>query len=60
MKMMVVRVESDLAYHALIEQAAEAFDAKVAEVISSYATNSNGFIMADYYEPITDEINITQ
>ena len=60
MKMMVVRVESDLAYHELIEQAAKLFEAKVAEVITSYVANSNGFIMADYFEPITDEIQITQ
>ena len=60
MKMMVVRVESDLAYHELIEQAAKLFEAKVAEVITSYVANSNGFIMADYFEPIKDEIQITQ
>ena len=60
MKMMVVRVDADLAYHALIEQSATIFEAKVAEVITSYVANSNGFIMADYFEPITDEIQITQ
>jgi hypothetical protein len=59
MKMMVVRVDADLAYHALIEQSATIFEAKVAEVITSYVANSNGFIMADYNEPITDEIQIT-
>ena len=60
MKMMVVRVEADPAYHDLIEQSATIFEAKVAEVITSYVANSNGFIMADYNEPITDEIQITQ
>jgi hypothetical protein len=59
MKMMVIRVDADLAYHALIEQAATIFEAKVAEVITSYVANSNGFIMADYNEPITDEITLT-
>lgn len=60
MKMMVIRVDADPAYHALIEQAAKLFEVKVAEVISAYDLNSNGFIMADYNEPITDEIQITQ
>ena len=59
MKMMVVRVNSDPDYHALIEQAAKAFEAKVAEVIIAYDLNSDGMIMADYIEPITDEIQIT-
>ena len=59
MKMMVVRVDADPAYHDLIEQASTIFEAKVAEVITSYVANSNGFIMADYFEPITDEIQIT-
>lgn len=59
MKMMVERVGADIAYHAMIEQAAKAFETKVAEVIFAYNLNSNGFIMADYYEPITDEIQIT-
>jgi len=59
MKMMVVRVNADPDYHALIEQAAIAFEAKVSEVISAYQLNANGFIMADYIEPITDEIQIT-
>jgi hypothetical protein len=60
MKMMVVRVIADPAYHALIEQAAHAFEAKVAEVIAAYERNSDGMIMAEYIEPITDEIQITE
>lgn len=59
MKMMVVRVDADLAYHALIEDAAKLFEAKVAEVITAYQRNSEPFHMADYFEPITDEIQIT-
>lgn len=59
MKMMVVRVNADPAYHALIEQAAKAFEAKVAEVMMAYAANSEPFHMAEYIEPITDEIQIT-
>jgi predicted phage-related endonuclease len=59
MKMMVVRVNADPAYHALIEAAAKAFEAKVAEVIAAYTANSEPFHMADYYEPITDEITLT-
>jgi len=59
MKMMVVRVNADPDYHALIEQAAKAFEAKVKEVIAAYELNADGFIMADYIEPITDEIQIT-
>jgi hypothetical protein len=60
MKMMVVRVNADPAYHAVIEQAAHAFEAKVAEVIAAYERNSDGMIMADYIEQITDEIQITE
>jgi hypothetical protein len=60
MAMMVVRVNADPAYHALIEQAAQAFEAKVSEVIAAYERNSDGMIMADYIEPITDEIQITE
>lgn len=56
MAMQVVRVNADPVYHELIEQAAIAFEAKVAEVIAAYTSNSNGFIIAEYYEPITDEI----
>jgi predicted phage-related endonuclease len=59
MEMMVVRVNADPDYHALIEQAAQAFEAKVGEVIAAYERNSDGFIMADYIEPITDTIQIT-
>ena len=59
MKMMVVRVNADPLYHALIEQAAKAFEAKVAEVMMAYAANSEPFHMAEYIEPITDEIQIT-
>ena len=59
MKMMVVRVNADHDYHALIEQAAKAFEAKVLEVIAAYERNSDGMIMADYIEPLTDEIQIT-
>lgn len=58
MKMMVVRVNADPDYHALIEQAAKAFEAKVAEVIRAYELNAYGFIMAEYIEPLTDEITI--
>lgn len=59
MKMMVVRVNADPDYHALIEQAAKAFEAKVAEVIREYDLNADGLIMANYIESITDEIQIT-
>jgi predicted phage-related endonuclease len=58
MKMMVVRVNADPAYHALIEAAAQAFEAKVRGVMLSYAANSEPYHMADYIEPITDEIQI--
>jgi len=60
MAMMVVRVNADPAYHALIEQAAQAFEAKVAEVIAAYERNADGMVIADYIEPITDEIQITE
>lgn len=60
MKMMAVRVEADPDYHAIIEQAAESFERQVSAVIAAYDLNSEPFHMADYYEPITDEINITQ
>lgn len=59
MAMMVVRVDADPDYHALIEAAAIAFEAKVAEVIAAYGSNSKTFHIADYIEPITDEIQIT-
>jgi len=59
MKMMVVRVNADPLYHALIEHAAIAFEAKVAEVIKAYELNADGMILADYIEPLTDEIQIT-
>lgn len=58
MKMMVVRVNVDPAYHALIEQAAVAFEAKVNEVITAYLANAHPFHMAEYIEPLTDEIQI--
>jgi hypothetical protein len=58
MAMMVVRVLPDPAYHALIEQAARSFEAKVAEVIDAYERNSEPFHIAEYIEPITDEIQI--
>jgi predicted phage-related endonuclease len=60
MAMMVVRVNADPAYHALIEHAAHAFEAKVAEVIAAYERNADGMVIADYIEPITDEIQITE
>jgi len=59
MRMMVVRVNADPDYHALIESAAIAFEAKVNDVIATYELNSNGMIMAEYIEPLTDEIQIT-
>lgn len=59
MKMQVVRVEVDEAYHELIEQAAQEFENKVAEVIEAYNKNSEKFHLADYIEPITDEITLT-
>jgi hypothetical protein len=59
MKMMVVRVNADPAYHALIEAAAHAFEAKVAEVIAAYERNSEPYHIAEYIEPITDTIQIT-
>jgi predicted phage-related endonuclease len=60
MEMMVVRVNADPAYHALIEQAAQAFEGRVFEIIAAYKRNADGMIMADYIEPITDEIQITE
>ncbi len=59
MAMQVVRVNADPAYHTLIEAAAQAFEAKVNEVIAAYGSNSKPFHIADYIEPITDEIQIT-
>lgn len=59
MKMQVVRVEVDEAYHELIEQAAQEFENKVAEVIEAYESNSKEFHLAEYIEPITDEIQIS-
>jgi hypothetical protein len=57
MAMMVVRVFPELAYFDLIEQAANHFEAKVAEVVAAYETNANGYKVAQYIEPITgDEI----
>jgi hypothetical protein len=58
MAMQVVRVYPDAAYHALIEAAAQAFEAKVNEVIDTYNRNSHGYHIAEYIEPITDEITI--
>ena len=60
MKMMVCRVFPDPAYHALIEQAARAFEQKVASIIESYERNSESYHMADYIQPITDEITLTE
>jgi hypothetical protein len=60
MAMQVVRVLADPAYHALIEQAAIAFEAKVAEIIAAYKRNAEPFHIADYIEPITDDIQITE
>jgi hypothetical protein len=60
MAMMAVRVHSDPDYHALIEQAAIAFEAKVAEVIAAYNRNSEPFHIAEYIEPLTDTIQITE
>ena len=60
MKMMVYCVFADHAYHALIEQAATAFEQKVAEVIAAYERNSESYHMADYIAPITDEITLTE
>lgn len=59
MAMQVIRVNADPDYHELIEQAAKAFEAKVAEVIRTYDLNADGMILADYIEPLTDEIQIT-
>jgi predicted phage-related endonuclease len=59
MKMQVVRVEANEDYHELIEQAAKEFEDKVAEVIEAYNKNSKEFHLAEYIEPITDEIQIT-
>lgn len=58
MKMQVIRVEVDEDYHELIEQAAQAFEDKVAEVIATYESNSKEFHLAEYIEPVTDEIEI--
>jgi predicted phage-related endonuclease len=60
MAMQVIRVNADPAYHELIEQAAQAFEGRVSEIIAAYKRNADGFIMADYIEPITDEIQITE
>lgn len=60
MAMQVVRVNADPAYHELIELAAIAFEAKVNEVIDTYNRNSHGYHIADYIEPITDEIQLNQ
>jgi hypothetical protein len=59
MAMQVVRVYPDAAYHALIEAAAQAFEAKVNEVIDAYERNSQHLYLAEYIEPITDEITLT-
>jgi predicted phage-related endonuclease len=59
MEMMVVRVNADPAYHALIEQAAQAFEGRVSEIIAAYKRNSGAFHIAEYIEPITDTIQIT-
>jgi len=59
MKMQVIRVEVDEDYHELIEQAAKEFEDKVAGVIEAYNKNSKEFHLAEYIEPITDEITLT-
>jgi hypothetical protein len=59
MEMMVVRVNADSAYHAMIEQAAQAFEGRVSEIIAAYKRNADGLITAEYIEPITDTIQIT-
>jgi predicted phage-related endonuclease len=58
MAMQVIRVNADPTYHALIEQAAQAFEGRVSEIIAAYWRNADGFITADYLEPITDDIQI--
>jgi predicted phage-related endonuclease len=58
MAMMVVRVFPDTDYHALIEQAAQAFEGRVSEIIAAYKRNADTFHIADYIEPITDDIQI--
>lgn len=60
MKIMVCRMFADPAYHALIEQAARAFEQKVDEIILAYERNSESYHMADYITPITDEITLTE
>lgn len=59
MAMQVVRVYADKEYHALIEQAAIAFEAEVNLVIAAYTANSATFHIADYIEPLTDNITLT-
>lgn len=59
MAMQVVRVNADPDYHALIEAAAQAFEAKVTEVIAAYERNAKGLQIAEYIEPLTDNIQIT-
>lgn len=58
MKMMVYRLFADPSYHALIEQAARTFETKVAEVIAAYNDKSRSYHMADFVQPIADEIQI--
>jgi hypothetical protein len=60
MAMQVVRVYADPAYHALIDAAAVEFEGKVAEVIAAYTDNADGLPIADYIEPITDNIQISE
>lgn len=60
MPMMVVRVLANVAYHALIVEAAKRFEAQVAVVIAAYTEHSNGCKVAEYMEEITDEINTIQ
>lgn len=60
MRMQVLRVIPDPVYHALLEQAAKTFEAKVAEIILAYERNSESYHMADYITPITDEITLTE
>lgn len=60
MAMQVVRVYADPAYHALIEQAATNFEKQVQWVVESYNGNAAHFHIAEYRQPITDEIQITE
>lgn len=60
MAMLWVRVLADPEYHALIEAAAIQFEAKVNEVVEMYGYKSEHLHIADYIEPLTDNIQITE